>query len=124
MKDPDGAQQAVLEAWTEKYANAEGRFTLYRAVGCDQCSGGYKGRVGLHELMLGSDKLKRLIQEHSRVAVLLAAALEDGMLTLKKWMASRKYCPGSPISSRCARFASSRRSRHGWVPLPLFNQAR
>jgi hypothetical protein len=83
MKDPDGAQQAVLEAWTEKYANAEGRFTLYRAVGCDQCSGGYKARVGLHELMLGSDKLKRLIQEHSRVAVLLAAALEDGMLTLK-----------------------------------------
>jgi type II secretory ATPase GspE/PulE/Tfp pilus assembly ATPase PilB-like protein len=51
--------------------------------GCDQCSSGYKGRVGLHELMLGSDKLKRLVQEHSRVAVLLAAALEDGMLTLK-----------------------------------------
>jgi type II secretory ATPase GspE/PulE/Tfp pilus assembly ATPase PilB-like protein len=33
--------------------------------------------------MLGTDKLKRLIQEHSRVALMLAAALEDGMLTLK-----------------------------------------
>ena len=29
------------------------------------------------------DRLKKLIQEHSRVAVMLAAALEDGMLTLK-----------------------------------------
>jgi type II secretory ATPase GspE/PulE/Tfp pilus assembly ATPase PilB-like protein len=83
FKDFKDAQQAVLNTWTENYANAEGEFTLYRAVGCDQCSGGYKGRVGLHELMTGTDRLKRLIQEHSRVAVLLAAALEDGMLTLK-----------------------------------------
>jgi type II secretory ATPase GspE/PulE/Tfp pilus assembly ATPase PilB-like protein len=82
-RDRDGGEQAVLQAWTAKYANADGEFTLYRAVGCDQCSSGYKGRVGLHELMVGTDKLKRLIQEHSRVATLLAAALEDGMLTLK-----------------------------------------
>jgi type II secretory ATPase GspE/PulE/Tfp pilus assembly ATPase PilB-like protein len=82
-RDRDGGEQAVLQAWTAKYANADGGFTLYRAVGCDQCSSGYKGRVGLHELMVGTDKLKRLIQEHSRVATLLAAALEDGMLTLK-----------------------------------------
>jgi type II secretory ATPase GspE/PulE/Tfp pilus assembly ATPase PilB-like protein len=83
IKDRDDAEQSVLQAWTAKYANADGKFTLYRAIGCDQCSGGYKGRVGLHELMVGTDKLKRLIQEHSRVATLLAAALEDGMLTLK-----------------------------------------
>lgn len=82
-KDPKDAQQAVLNSWMEKYASKEGDFTLYRPVGCDQCTGGYKGRVGLHELMIGTDKLKKLIQEHSRVALLLAAALEDGMLTLK-----------------------------------------
>jgi type II secretory ATPase GspE/PulE/Tfp pilus assembly ATPase PilB-like protein len=82
-KDPKDAQQAMLNSWTEKYASKEGDFTLYRPVGCDQCTGGYKGRVGLHELMIGTDKLKKLIQEHSRVALLLAAALEDGMLTLK-----------------------------------------
>jgi type II secretory ATPase GspE/PulE/Tfp pilus assembly ATPase PilB-like protein len=83
IKDQKDGQQGVLNGWTENYADEEGRFTLYRAVGCEHCSGGYKGRVGLHELMLGSDKLKRLIQEHTRAAVLLAAALEDGMLTLK-----------------------------------------
>ncbi|MEC4718589.1 GspE/PulE family protein [Noviherbaspirillum sp. CPCC 100848] len=83
FKDPQAGQQAVLQHWTKHYADGSGKFRLYRAVGCDQCSGGYKGRVGLHELMLGTDKLKRLIQEHSRVALMLAAALEDGMLTLK-----------------------------------------
>ena len=44
---------------------------------------GYKGRMGLHELMLGSDRVKKLIQEHARVADLLAVALEEDMLTLK-----------------------------------------
>jgi type II secretory ATPase GspE/PulE/Tfp pilus assembly ATPase PilB-like protein len=82
-KDEKDAQQNVLTNWTRHYADDSGAFKLYKAVGCDQCSNGYKGRVGLHELMLGTDKLKRLIQEHSRVAVMLATALEDGMLTLK-----------------------------------------
>ncbi|MGZ3236676.1 MAG: ATPase, T2SS/T4P/T4SS family [Burkholderiaceae bacterium] len=83
QKDPRAAQAAVLVSWKKKYANAQSQFTLYKAVGCDKCSNGYKGRVGLHELMVGSDKVKKLLQEHARVAQLLAAALEDGMLTLK-----------------------------------------
>jgi len=83
LKDADAGRAAVLEGWTRRYANPEGRFTLYRAVGCSECNKGYRGRVGLHELMIGTDKVKKLLQEHSRVAQLLAAALEDGMLTLK-----------------------------------------
>jgi type II secretory ATPase GspE/PulE/Tfp pilus assembly ATPase PilB-like protein len=82
IKDADAGRAAVLAGWRERYAK-DGRFTLYRAVGCDECNKGYKGRVGLHELMIGTDKVKKLLQEHSRVAQLLAAALEDGMLTLK-----------------------------------------
>jgi len=83
QKDQQAGQDAVLKGWAKNYGDGNGRFKLYKAVGCDQCSGGYKGRVGLHELMTGTDRLKRLIQEHSRVATMLAAALEDGMLTLK-----------------------------------------
>ncbi len=83
QKDQQAGQQAVLDGWKRSYSDGSGRFKIYKAVGCDQCSGGYKGRVGLHELMTGTDRLKRLIQEHSRVATMLAAALEDGMLTLK-----------------------------------------
>jgi type II secretory ATPase GspE/PulE/Tfp pilus assembly ATPase PilB-like protein len=82
QQDEKAAKDAVLERWKKDYGD-NGRFKLYKAVGCDQCSSGYKGRVGLHELMVGTDRLKRLIQEHSRVAVMLACALEDGMLTLK-----------------------------------------
>jgi type II secretory ATPase GspE/PulE/Tfp pilus assembly ATPase PilB-like protein len=77
------AEQNVFTEWRRQYADKEGKFTLYRAVGCDQCSKGYKGRVGLHELMVGSDKVKSLIQEHARVSQLFSAALDDGMLTLK-----------------------------------------
>jgi type II secretory ATPase GspE/PulE/Tfp pilus assembly ATPase PilB-like protein len=83
VKDEKAAKEEVLERWKKGYTGPDGKFKLYKAVGCEQCSNGYKGRVGLHELMIGTDRLKRLIQEHSRVAVMLACALEDGMLTLK-----------------------------------------
>jgi type II secretory ATPase GspE/PulE/Tfp pilus assembly ATPase PilB-like protein len=79
--DAASAQQTVLEEWTKRYADNQGRFTLYRATGCDRK--GYKGHVGLHELKIGTDKVKHLLQAHARVAHLLASALEDGMLTLK-----------------------------------------
>ena len=63
----------------------KGQFKLYTPVGCDACSGtGYKGRVGLHELLLGSDTVKKHIQEHARVAEVLATALNEGMRTLKQ----------------------------------------
>jgi type II secretory ATPase GspE/PulE/Tfp pilus assembly ATPase PilB-like protein len=82
-QDALAARQKVADGWRERYGDDQGRFTLYKAVGCEQCNKGYRGRVGLHELMIGSDRIKKLLQEHARVAQLLAAALEDGMLTLK-----------------------------------------
>ncbi len=81
--DADGARKRVLADWVARHAGPDGRFTLYRATGCAECNKGYSGRLGLHELMIGTDKVKKLLQEHARVAALLAAALEDGMLTLK-----------------------------------------
>ncbi|MFI4940745.1 MAG: GspE/PulE family protein, partial [Burkholderiales bacterium] len=83
INEPKASYARVLDAWTKNYANDKGKFTLYRATGCEHCNGGYKGRVGLHELMVGTDPVKKLLQEHARVAQLLAAALEDGMSTLK-----------------------------------------
>ncbi|HEY8025459.1 MAG TPA: GspE/PulE family protein, partial [Burkholderiaceae bacterium] len=83
IKDRKSGYARVYASWIKNYVNEKGKFTLYKAVGCDQCSSGYKGRVGLHELMLGTDAAKKLLQEHARVAQLLACALEDGMLTLK-----------------------------------------
>ena len=69
----------------KNFGNYKGELSLYEAVGCEICGGtGYKGRVGLHELLLGTDAVKKNIQEHARVAEMIATALEDGMRTLKQ----------------------------------------
>jgi len=84
-KDPVAATKALYADWVKEFADEKGQFTLYEPVGCDKCSGtGYRGRVGLHELLIGSDSLKKAIQEHARVAQLLAIAMEEGMCTLKQ----------------------------------------
>ena len=75
--------QKLYESWVKAYGQ-DGRLKFYRAVGCDKCNKtGYKGRVGLHELLVADDHIKRLIQERARVAELFAAAVETGMRTLK-----------------------------------------
>ena len=83
--DPAGARRALLDEWTTRFADAHRAITLYEPHGCEVCGGtGYRGRVGLHELLLGSDTIKRNIQEHKPVSVMLATALDEGMRTLKQ----------------------------------------
>ena len=84
-RDPKAAYEGVYRDWAKSFADDKGQFTLYTPVGCETCSGtGYKGRVGLHELLLGTDIIKKQIQEHARVAEMFATALNDGMRTLKQ----------------------------------------
>jgi type II secretory ATPase GspE/PulE/Tfp pilus assembly ATPase PilB-like protein len=84
-KDKAAASKALLAEWKKLYADDKGEFTLYEPVGCAKCTQtGYRDRVGLHELLIGTDTLKKAIQEHARVAVLLSIALEEGMRTLKQ----------------------------------------
>jgi len=73
----------LIASWKQQYANS-GPLHFYRHVGCDKCNQtGYKGRVGLHELLIADDGIKKLIQERARVAQVFAAAVEGGMRTLK-----------------------------------------
>lgn len=84
-KDPDASYKAVYQSWIKNFGNDKSQLTLYKATGCEKCSNtGYKGRVGLHELMEGTEAVKKNIQEHARVAEMFATALEDGMRTLKQ----------------------------------------
>ncbi len=84
-KDAKGERAKVLEFWTKEFGDSSGRLVVHNAKGCDTCGGtGYKGRVGLHELLIGTDKVKKDIQEHARVAQMFATALEEGMRTLKQ----------------------------------------
>ena len=83
QQDPERALGNIREEWYRRYAS-DGKLTLYRATGCTACNdSGYKGRLGLHELLVGTDPVKKLIQEKARVAEILACALNEGMRTLK-----------------------------------------
>lgn len=74
----------VLETWQKEF-DIKNKFKLYRAVGCSVCSKtGYKGRIGLHELMTVTPAIKRLIQTKAPVSELLNAAVNAGMRTLKQ----------------------------------------
>jgi type II secretory ATPase GspE/PulE/Tfp pilus assembly ATPase PilB-like protein len=83
-RDPKASMEAIYKDWTMQFAK-DGKFTFYRPKGCPTCSdSGYKGRVGLHELLVATDPIKRLIQERGRVAHLFAEGLNSaGMRTLK-----------------------------------------
>ena len=81
--DYDGEVQKLMDTWVETYGS-EGQLKFYRSVGCDKCNKtGYKGRIGLHELLIADDDIKKLIQERARVAEIFAASVEGGMRTLK-----------------------------------------
>ncbi|WP_372368798.1 GspE/PulE family protein [Candidatus Uabimicrobium sp. HlEnr_7] len=53
--------------------------------GCSKCHNtGCRGRIGIHELLTGTDEVKQLIQEKSKAAVIREKAIEQGMTTLKQ----------------------------------------
>ena len=84
-KDPKGERENLLAFWHKEFGDQNGKLVIHSANGCDTCGGtGYKGRVGLHELLIGTDRVKKDIQEHARVAQMFATALEEGMRTLKQ----------------------------------------
>ena len=57
---------------------------LAKPKGCRHCLGGYKGRMGIHELMIASPAIKGLIKFRKHTQDILDQAKEDGMLTLKQ----------------------------------------
>ena len=58
--------------------------TLMRKVGCDACGkSGFKGRIALHELMVGSNPVKEAVKTNAPLESLRSMALKEGMRTLK-----------------------------------------
>jgi len=61
------------------------KLTLNKPEGCIKCNNsGYLGRMALHELLIGTEEMKRLIQNNSPMDALRSQAIKDGMLTLKQ----------------------------------------
>src|SRR3989454_2673143 len=58
-------------------------FVLFRGKGCGNCNNsGYRGRAGIHELLVANDAMKRLIANKARVTEMVTTAKGDGMTTL------------------------------------------
>lgn len=61
------------------------RITVYEPCGCEQCdNAGYKGRIGIYEIMTVTPKLKSLISKGATAEVLKEQAQADGMHTLRE----------------------------------------
>jgi len=79
--DPD-----VLTSLAFPLDNGDSDLVLYKAndSGCAKCSGtGYKGRVGLYEVMPMSDEIQRLTVKEASATAIMAQAIEEGLLTMR-----------------------------------------
>ncbi|MGC4097550.1 MAG: ATPase, T2SS/T4P/T4SS family [Nitrospira sp.] len=72
-----------MRYWEQLGVSYTEDWTLHRGRGCESCNhSGFKGRVALHELLIGSEDIKSLIQAKARTADILSVAMRDGMVTL------------------------------------------
>ena len=59
--------------------------SFHKPTGCPGCNNsGYQGRMGIHELLVGTDEMKKLIQEKATMETIRGQAIKDGMTTLKQ----------------------------------------
>ncbi len=65
-------------------AQIDAGLQLYKPVGCSECSGGYKGRLGIYEIMPMSEALANLIMEGGNSLQIATLAQKEGMKTLRQ----------------------------------------
>ncbi len=76
-------QEYGMEDWKNLGVTYSPSFKLHRPRGCSKCGdSGYKGRMGIHELLVATDEVKRLVQKRATVEELRRQGMADGMTTL------------------------------------------
>ena len=79
------ARTAQVERWRNSHGNANGEVTLWRRKGCSHCEQhGYRGRVGIHELMLNDEVIRQQIRRRASASEIRLSALSAGMRTLRQ----------------------------------------
>ncbi len=77
---PDSETLTDLELTSDQVAGK----TFFRGRGCDKCSGsGYKGRLGLYELLIMTDELRDLVVRNASTEEIRDLARKAGMVTLR-----------------------------------------
>ncbi len=78
----DVPEQALIEeGFTEELLE---NATIYKAVGCDQCTNGYKGRTGIYQVMPVSEEMGRLIMSGGNSMQLAEQARKEGIADLRE----------------------------------------
>ena len=75
----------TVNAWSAKFGGS-GSIKLHtvNSKGCPACNAGYKGRVGLHELLVTSPRIKQLIHERTTAVQIAGAGVAEGMKLLRQ----------------------------------------
>ena len=79
----DLTRQTLIEAGFAA-AELDGSWQPYRAQGCQACNRGYKGRVGVHQVMPVSDEIQRIILRDGSATEIAAQAQLEGVNTLRQ----------------------------------------
>jgi type II secretory ATPase GspE/PulE/Tfp pilus assembly ATPase PilB-like protein len=83
-QDTPERREALRQSWLRQHGR-DGALHLHAGRGCKHCGDtGFRGRLGIHELMVVSRGLRRMVQEGARAEQLQEAALREGMRTLRQ----------------------------------------
>jgi type IV pilus assembly protein PilB len=76
------AEALLREGFTR--ADVESGLTIFHAKGCSQCTSGYKGRVGIYQVMPCSEAIGRIIMEGGNALQIAAQAKKEGVSDLRQ----------------------------------------
>lgn len=83
-KQPCDMDEKVLHNIGFPFEHAESGLRFHRAVGCERCGGsGYRGRVGIYELMIATAEIRDLILRRGSTEEISRVASDQGMMRLK-----------------------------------------
>jgi type IV pilus assembly protein PilB len=79
----DIPRETLIEAGFEE-EQVDGTWTTYRPVGCSMCNNGYKGRVGIYQVMPISDEIQRIILRDGSALDIAAQSKIEGVRSLRQ----------------------------------------
>ena len=83
LKPADFPREAMLNAGFAE-EDLDGTWKPYRAVGCSSCNNGYKGRVGIYQVMPISEEIQRIILRDGSAMEIAEQSSRDGVRTLRE----------------------------------------
>ncbi len=83
-KQPADVDEEALLAAGFKETDLDGTWVPYKPVGCDRCTNGYKGRVGIYQVMPISEEIQRIILAGGNAMEIAAQAKREGVADLRE----------------------------------------